>query len=133
LDGDIIRPGDIIRIGQQKKLLTVLTKEKVKYSREIPYETEVKNDSSLEKGKTKVVQQGEKGQKDITALVTREDGQEISRDIVEEKVVKEPVKHIEAKGNQGKAQTPAQKTCLIIHSSTIRLLLKYFIRKQQEW
>ena len=75
LDGDLIRPGDIIKIGQQKKLLTVITKEKVKYSKEIPYETEVKNDSSLEKGKTKVVQQGEKGQKDITAMVTREDGQ----------------------------------------------------------
>ena len=71
MDGDLIRPGDIIKIGQQKKLLTVITKEKVKYSKEIPYETEVKNDSSLEKGKTKVVQQGEKGQKDITAMVTR--------------------------------------------------------------
>ena len=109
LDGDLIRPGDIIKIGQQKKLLTVITKEKVKYSKEIPYETEVKNDSSLEKGKTKVVQQGEKGQKDITAMVTREDGQEISREIVEEKVVKEPVKHIEAKEPR-KSPNPNQKT-----------------------
>ncbi|HHZ13660.1 MAG TPA: LysM peptidoglycan-binding domain-containing protein [Clostridiales bacterium] len=110
LDGDLIRPGDIIKIGQQKKLLTVITKEKVKYSKEIPYETEVKNDSSLEKGKTKVVQQGEKGQKDITAMVTREDGQEISREIVEEKVVKEPVKHIEAKGTKEKPKPKPKKT-----------------------
>ncbi len=118
LEGDIIRPGDIIRIGQQKKLLTVLTKEKIKYSREIPYETEVKNDSSLEKGKTKVVQQGEKGQKDITALVTKEDGQEISRDIVEEKVVKEPVKHIEAKGTKVKPKPQPKRPASSSSSSS---------------
>jgi len=100
LEGDIIQPGDIIKIGQQKKLLTVITKEKVQYSKEIPYETEVRKDNTLEKGKTKVIQQGKKGQKDIVALVIKEDGREIARDIIEEKVVKEPVKHIEAKGTK---------------------------------
>lgn len=106
LDDEIIQPGDIIKIGQQKKLLTVVTKEKIQYSEEIPFETEVREDNSLEKGKTKVIQQGEKGQKDIVALVTKEDGQEIARDILrdilEEKIVKEPVKHIEAKGTKVK-------------------------------
>lgn len=102
LDGDIIQPEDIIMIGQQKKLLTTVTKEKVRYSKEIPFETETKEDNGLEKGKTKVVQQGENGKKDIVALVTREDGQEVSRDIIEEKVEKEPVKHIIAKGTKEK-------------------------------
>ncbi|MFY9279757.1 MAG: NlpC/P60 family protein [Caldicoprobacterales bacterium] len=102
LEDNIIKPGDIIKIEKRRNLLTVITREKVQYSEEIPYETEVRNDNNLEKGKTKVIQQGQKGQKDIVALVTKEDGQEVTRNIVEEKVVKEPVKHIEAKGTKEK-------------------------------
>src|SRR5699024_3879342 len=80
--------------------LNVVTKEKVEYSEEIDFDKEVKEDNTLLKGETKTIQEGEKGQKDIVALVTKEDGQEISRDILEETVVKEPVKHIEAKGTK---------------------------------
>lgn len=100
IEDEIIQPGDIIKIGQQEKLLTVLTKEQAEYTKEIPFETEVKEDKNLEKGKTKVIQEGEKGEKKITALVIREDGQEISREIISEEVVKEPVKRIEAKGTK---------------------------------
>ncbi len=98
IDDELIRPGDIIKISQQQKLVTVVTKEKIKYSEEVPFETEVREDNTLEKGKTKVIQQGEKGEKEIVALVTKEDGKEVKREIIEEKVIKEPVKHIEAKG-----------------------------------
>jgi cell wall-associated NlpC family hydrolase len=100
IDNDIIHPGDIIKIGHQERLLTVVTKEKTQYTKKIPYETEVREDNNLPKGKTKVLQQGEEGKKEIVALVTKEDGQEVNRDIVEEKVVKEPIKHIEAKGTK---------------------------------
>lgn len=100
IEDDLIRPGDIIKISQQQSLLTVVTKENTKYSKEIPFETQVEEDNSLEKGKTKVVQEGEKGEKEVQALVTKENGQEISRDIIEEKVIKEPVKRIELKGTK---------------------------------
>lgn len=98
LEGDIIQPGDIIKIGKQEKLLTVITQEEMQYSMEIPFETETRTDNKLERGRTRIVQQGKAGQRDIVALVTREDGQEVGRDILEEKVVKEPVKHIQVKG-----------------------------------
>jgi len=100
IEGELIRPGDIIKISQQQKMVTVVTKEKIKYSEEVPFEIEVREDNTLEKGKTKVIQQGEKGEKEILALVTKEDGKEINREIIEEKVVKEPVKRIEAKGTK---------------------------------
>ncbi|MFY9176972.1 MAG: NlpC/P60 family protein [Caldicoprobacterales bacterium] len=100
IEDELIRPGDIVKICQQRKLLTVVTEEKIEYSEEVPFETEVREDNTLEKGKTKVIQQGEKGEKEIIALVTKEDGQEIKREIIEEKVIKEPVKHIEAKGTK---------------------------------
>ena len=110
IEDEIIQPGDIIKISQQQKLLTVVTKEKTKYSEEIPFETEVREDSSLEKGKTKVVQQGEKGEKEILAFVTKEDGQETNREIVEEKVIKEPTKQIEAKGTKVVTNTSTNRT-----------------------
>jgi cell wall-associated NlpC family hydrolase len=113
IENDIIQPGDIIKIGQQEKLLTVLTKEQTEYTKEIPFETEVKEDKNLEKGKTKVIQEGEKGEKKITALVTREDGQETAREIISEEVVKEPVKRIEAKGTKEKPRpqpTPSRSS-----------------------
>ncbi|NLJ40214.1 MAG: LysM peptidoglycan-binding domain-containing protein [Clostridiales bacterium] len=100
LTSDIIHPGQVIKIGRQERLLSVITTEKIHYSEEIPFESETRQDSSLLRGNTKVVQQGEKGRKDITALVTKEDGQEVSREITEEKVSKEPVKHIVANGTK---------------------------------
>ncbi|HZJ58037.1 MAG TPA: NlpC/P60 family protein [Clostridia bacterium] len=110
IDNDIIQPGDILKIGRQEKLLTVLTKEQAEYTKEIPFETEVKEDKDLEKGKSKVLQEGEKGEKKIVALITREDGQEIARDIISEEVTKEPIKHIEAKGTKVKPKPQARPT-----------------------
>ncbi len=60
IENYIIQPGDIIKVGQQQKLLTVVTKERIQYSEEIPFETEIREDRNLEKGKTKVIQEGEK-------------------------------------------------------------------------
>lgn len=100
IEEELIQPGDVIKVGKEEKLVNVITKEKLKYSEEIDYEKETKEDNTLEKGKTKIIQEGEKGQKDILALVTKEDGQEIDREIVEEEVVKEPVNEIEAIGTK---------------------------------
>ena len=102
LNGETIKPGDIINITGEASLLSVITKEKTNYLEEIPFETEGKEDSSMYKGTTKVIQQGEKGEKSITAYITKEDGVEISREVIEEKVVKESVNKIEAKGTKAR-------------------------------
>ncbi|NLJ40114.1 MAG: LysM peptidoglycan-binding domain-containing protein [Clostridiales bacterium] len=115
----IIQPGEIFKIGHVERLLTVVTKERLEYTKEIDFETQVKEDRNLEVGKTKVLQEGEKGKKEIVALVTREDGQEVDREIVEEKVVKEPVKRIEAKGTKPKPQPKKQKKSSSGSSSTV--------------
>lgn len=105
----IIQPGDMVKIGKVEKLLTVITKEKTHYQEDIAFETEVKDDNKLEKGRTKIIQEGQKGEKEVMALVTRENGQEVHRDILEEKLVKEAVKQIEAKGTKEKLKAPVVK------------------------
>jgi len=64
----------------------------------IAFETEETTDSGLEKGKTKVVQEGKEGKKEIKYEVTYENGTEKSRKKISESVVVKPVNKIVATG-----------------------------------
>ncbi len=55
------------------------------------YDTVTVEDSTLEKGKTDVIFSGENGYKNVSYLITYQDGVEMARVIASEKVVKEPV------------------------------------------
>ncbi len=67
---------------------------------DIPFTTEKRNNSSLDKGKTKVVQNGVAGSKKIVYNVRMENGVETSREIASEEVVKSPVKKIVENGTR---------------------------------
>lgn len=97
---ELIHPGDKIKISNHKQLLTVITKERVKETKEIPFETEIKKDANLELGKTKVVEEGQKGKKEVLLYITKEEGNEISREIIEEKIVEEPKERVEIRGTK---------------------------------
>ena len=60
----------------------------------VAYETTYENDSSLAKGKEQTSRSGENGEKEITYKVTYVDGAEESKEVVDEKVTKEPVNAI---------------------------------------
>lgn len=81
-----------------KVVITRVNTQFVKANAPIDFATEVKKDDELEKGKSKVLQEGVPGEKEITTKVVYENGREISRDIVEEKVVKEPVTKVVSEG-----------------------------------
>jgi LysM repeat protein len=100
MDIDNLRPGDKIKLTLERQLVTVVTKERQKNIEEIPFETEIQMDNTLEKGKTKVIKEGEKGQKEVYLLITKENGKEVKREVLEEKVIKEPVKKIVVKGTK---------------------------------
>lgn len=65
--------------------------EKVKDIKPIPHETVVKKDQSFLDNYTKTLKEGKNGEKEVTSLVTYENGQEVSRDKVSEVVLKEPI------------------------------------------
>jgi uncharacterized protein YabE (DUF348 family) len=60
----------------------------------IAYNVIVKKNDNMDEGVQKVVQEGKEGEFQRKILVTYRDGQEISRDIIEEKVVVQPVDRI---------------------------------------
>jgi uncharacterized protein YabE (DUF348 family) len=56
----------------------------------LPFTTEHRDDTSLESGLTRVLQQGQNGVAQVTYLVRYEDGKEVSREEISKSVVKEP-------------------------------------------
>lgn len=69
-------------------ITTVIEKEAIEYS------TTKKDDSTLDKGKTKVKQAGQEGTKELSYRVVREDGDEVSRKLIKTETTKEPVEEI---------------------------------------
>lgn len=72
---------------------------------EIPFETEEEVDYNLAPGQKEVKQLGEVGLKVSNYEVLYVDGEEVSRELVSESIVREPVKKIVAVGAQKIAQT----------------------------
>lgn len=64
----------------------------------LPYRTTSRRDNDLERGKTKVIQDGIDGEKEVVLKVTYEDGIEVSRVKVSETITKQPVNKIVAMG-----------------------------------
>jgi cell wall-associated NlpC family hydrolase len=95
-----IKPGQTIILSAEKKLLNVVTKEVITYEEEVPFEKKKQDDNTLLKGKTKTIQEGEKGTKEIQARIIRENGVEISREVIQQTMTKEPVDEILAVGTK---------------------------------
>lgn len=68
---------------------------------EIPFDTEKQEDRNMNAGTTREVQAGSPGIKEVKTKVVMEDGKEVSREVVEEKVVQEPQNRVVAYGTAG--------------------------------
>ena len=69
---------------------------------DIAYDTIVKEDSSLLKGKTEVSQEGEKGTKELVYEVIYQDGKLVSKTLVEENIIEKAKDKIVKKGTKEK-------------------------------
>ena len=69
---------------------------------------EILKDKSLAFGKTKIIEAGESGKKEQTFLITYENGREVEKKLVSEKIISQPQKKIIVEGEKisiGKIQT----------------------------
>lgn len=95
-----------IKIGQEinllvpKPLVSVKTTEIAKYKENIPFEQKVEFSSSLYKDQTSVKVKGQYGERDVTAEIVKINGIEESRNVVSEKVTKEPKTQVVVKGTK---------------------------------
>lgn len=64
----------------------------------VDYKTIIKNDDSMAKSQSKLIQDGETGEKQITSVVTYEDGKEVQKKVTSEKIIKAPKDKIIAQG-----------------------------------
>lgn len=90
---ELVLPNSVIKIVRVEKVTDVVEEE-------TNFAVETKKDDSLLKGKEKVVQAGEKGSVSRTYEVVKENGEEVSRNVINEKVTKEPVKKVVAVGTK---------------------------------
>jgi len=76
--------------GTQTVEVIRVSKEQVTVEEEVPYGSREWAEPTLEKGKTKVVQQGQVGLREKVYEVTYENGREVNRELLFTRVVKEP-------------------------------------------
>lgn len=108
LQANSMKETDLLKIGMElnlvvpEKQLNVVTVEEIRYTEEIPFETETQKSDSLYTDQTKVVQEGQKGEREIVAKIKRYNGVEKEREIVSETVTKEPVNKVVMKGTKSR-------------------------------
>ena len=97
-----LEDGMKIEVKQVEKKTIIETEE-------IPYDTVVKKDKSLLKGETRVSQKGKKGVKELVYEVVYEDGQPISKILLEENIITKAKNKIIKKGTKEKEKTESKK------------------------
>ncbi|SHK06111.1 Uncharacterized conserved protein YabE, contains G5 and tandem DUF348 domains [Clostridium cavendishii DSM 21758] len=83
--------------GLQVEVTRVETKL-VSEKQQIDFDTVVNPDENLDKSVTKLIQEGELGEKEVTYKVVYENGQEKNKKVVGEKVLKDPKNKVLVKG-----------------------------------
>lgn len=102
-----------LQIGQEinlvvpKPLVSVRTKEYVELVEKIPFETEYEKTDALYKGDKKITVQGEEGQREIKGYIVKENGVEVTKEIMEEKILVEPKTRVIAEGIKERPATVA--------------------------
>lgn len=105
LNGDI-DPEATLSIGQKLKMtketpmVTVVVRRTIKESESIPFEVEYKENSKMEKGETKVIQEGSKGARFVTYDLVLKNGDITWKKEVSENITAKPVKKIVEKGTK---------------------------------
>ncbi|MFD1926724.1 ubiquitin-like domain-containing protein [Sporosarcina siberiensis] len=90
---ELVMPNSTVKIVRVEKVTDVVEEP-------ANYAVETRSDSSLLKGREKVVQDGENGKVSRKFEVLKENGKEVSRKMVEETTIKQPKKKIVAIGTK---------------------------------
>ncbi|MCG7346205.1 ubiquitin-like domain-containing protein [Sporosarcina sp. ACRSL] len=109
----LVKPGSIVEVVRVEKVTDVVEEP-------TNFAVVTKSDAELLKGREKVVQEGKKGSVERKFEVVKENGKEVSRTLLSEKVIKEPQKKIVAVGSKkmvASANTSKPKTIVSRGSS----------------
>lgn len=93
-----IQPGQKIKLVSVSPYLTVMSKGTLTNTETIAYDIVTTTDTNLASGKTVVKEPGSDGAKVVTYSYQQKNGQTISKQVIEEKVTKQPVTQVVSKG-----------------------------------
>ena len=93
-----LQPGQIIKLVDSTPYLTVVSQGTYTGSETIPYDVVTKTDNSLRYGQTKVIKQGSTGSKLVTYSYVQNNGIDVTKRVLDEKITQTPVNLVIAKG-----------------------------------
>lgn len=99
-DPNKIKIDQVLNLVVPKPLISVKTVEKAEYTENIPFEQTVEFSGSLYKDQSSIKVKGAYGERSVVAEVVKINGVEDSRNILSEKVTKEPKTQILVKGTK---------------------------------
>ncbi len=91
-------------------VVTVRTVEQVTDIKAIDFKTEYEKSDELPKGETKVIQEGKKGKKTIVSQVVKENGAEVSKEVLSSAIEEKPVNKIVQEGTMEEIEEPEPAT-----------------------
>jgi uncharacterized protein YabE (DUF348 family) len=99
---DKVKPLKTESITDGMKIVITRVESKIfKETRPVEFATVIQKDDNLERTVTKVAQEGQKGEREISTRVVYEDGKEVSRQVVSDIVKKQPVQRVLVQGTLG--------------------------------
>ncbi|MDS9471853.1 peptidoglycan DD-metalloendopeptidase family protein [Sporosarcina pasteurii] len=99
-EDSVIRVGDELNVTYTEPYVEVEVHYEAKNKLKIPYDKVTKKDDSLYKGDNKVTQQGKDGEKVVTELIRKKNGQVIGKSVTEEEIISEPVEEVIVRGTK---------------------------------
>ena len=93
-----LKPGQIVKLVASTPYLTVVSQGTYSGSETIPFDVVTKTDNSLGVGQTKVITQGSNGAKTVTYSYVQNNGIDVTKKVLEEKITQTPVNQVVAKG-----------------------------------
>lgn len=87
------------KVSKYETIKVVRVKEKIVTQKEdIPFERMIQYNYKLDKGKINVIKKGENGEREAKYKVVYEDGKEVEKELIEEKVLKSPQEELIEEG-----------------------------------
>lgn len=107
---DKIKPALDKEVKEETKITVIQVEVKEEEKEEVlPFKTEEKSDSSMEKGRSKTLTEGENGKVRKTYEIVYENGEEVSREVASEEVLEESTTKVVANGTKAVTQQAASK------------------------
>ncbi|MGI6119601.1 MAG: NlpC/P60 family protein [Desulfosporosinus sp.] len=102
-----LQPGQIIKLVDTEPYLTVVCEGTYSGTETIPYDVVTKVDNNLGYGQTKIVEHGSHGSKLVTYSYMQKNGIDVSKQVLDEKIIQAPVNQVIAKGRSNRPVTVA--------------------------